>query len=186
MKNNIEISQILSGYETDKVCGTRYGGDGHCYGEAYDKLFSLFDRSAPLDILEVGTQKGGSLLAWKKYFPNSNVTGVDIVDVVLPEYRSDAINYVISDIKQYDDSKFYDIIIDDGSHYLLDTIYVVKKYTHQLKEGGVLIVEDVQNKDEWESALRQLKAKDVTMEVIDMRRVHGNYDDVLIVFKKNK
>lgn len=182
----MDISQILSKYKTDKVCGTPAGGDGHCYGESYDKLFSEFDRSAPLDILEVGTQKGGSLLAWKEYFPNANVTGVDIVDVVLPEYRDGSINYVVSDIKQYDDSKFYDIIIDDGSHYLLDVIYVVKKYTHQLKAGGVLVVEDVQSRYEWEPALRQLKANDVTMEVIDMRRVHGNDDDVLIVFKKNK
>jgi hypothetical protein len=35
----------------------------------------------------------------KDYFTNSNIYGVDIVDGILPEYRREDFNYIISDIK---------------------------------------------------------------------------------------
>ena len=76
----MKISELLSLYKSDKV-------DPHTYGEAYDELFNEFDKQGNLNILEIGTQKGGSLCAWQDFFPNAKVTGLDIVDVVEPEYR---------------------------------------------------------------------------------------------------
>jgi hypothetical protein len=158
----MNIKDILAKYETDKV-------NGHCYGDSYNEIFSRFDRNAPLNILEVGTQKGGSLLAWKEYFPNATVTGIDIVDVVKPEYRSSDINYIFCDIKDYKTDQVFDIIIDDGSHFLPDVLYVVNNFDY-----GLLIIEDVQDV-EW------VKSINVPHEVIDLRQVHGNYDDFLIL-----
>jgi len=132
----MEISAILNKYQTDKEWF-------HGYGKFYKETFNQFDRNAPLDILEIGTQKGGSLLAWKEYFPNSNVTGVDIVDVVPEEYRLDTVTRVISDIKDWKDTREWDIVIDDGSHYLPDVVYVISQYCHKLKVDGVLVIEDV-------------------------------------------
>lgn len=132
----MKISEILSKYDTDKIWH-------HRYGDAYDQLFSRFDRHAPLNILEVGTQKGGSLLAWKEYFPNANVIGVDIVDVVPDEYRKDCVTRIISDIKKVDFDEGFDIIIDDGSHYLADMVYVVATQFVPMRDGGVMILEDV-------------------------------------------
>ena len=159
---DLPISKILAKYETDKV-------NGHCYGDAYDSIFSKYDRNAPLNILEVGTQKGGSLLAWKEYFPNATVTGIDIIDVVKPEYRSDKINYIFTDIKDYKSDQVFDIIIDDGSHFLHDVLYVVNNLKYKL-----LVIEDVQSQD-W---MRHIK---VPHETIDLRGVNGNYDDFLIL-----
>lgn len=134
------ISEILKKYDTDKIWH-------HRYGEAYDNIFSRFDREAPLNILEVGTQKGGSLLAWKEYFPNANVIGVDIVDVVPKRYRLDTVTRVVSDIKDWKTDLKFDIVIDDGSHYLPDVVYVISQYCLKLNKRGVLIVEDVRNPD---------------------------------------
>lgn len=134
----IKISDILAKYgkDTDKIWH-------HNYGFAYDQLFSRFDREAPLNILEVGTQRGSTLLAWKEYFPNANVIGVDIVDVVPEEYRKDNVTRIISDIKKVDFDEGFDIIIDDGSHYLADMVYVVATQFVPLKDNGVMIFEDI-------------------------------------------
>jgi trans-aconitate methyltransferase len=134
----MKISKILAKYgkDTDKIWH-------HRYGKAYDDLFSRFDRKAPLNIMEVGTQKGATLLAWKEYFPNANVYGVDIVDVVPKKYRKDTVTRVISDIKKLDTDIKFDIIIDDGSHYLADMVYVVANYFVPMRDKGVLILEDV-------------------------------------------
>lgn len=136
MDKNIKISDCLAKVDTDKIWH-------HRYGDAYDQLFAKFDREAHLNILEVGTQKGGTLLAWKEYFPNANVIGVDIVDVVPEKYRKDTVKRIISDIKRIDFDEGFDIIIDDGSHYLADMVYVVATQFMLMKDKGVMILEDV-------------------------------------------
>lgn len=167
----MRISEILATYETDKV-------NGHCYGEAYDELFSTFDKEAPLNILEVGTQKGGSLCAWQDYFPNAKVTGIDIIDVVKPEYRRESITYIVKDVKEVVLSDDYDIIIDDGSHLLRDALHVVNNFYPLLKKGGVMIIEDVQNPPLWKQSMPH------PYQVKDLRGVKGNYDDFLIILKR--
>src|SRR3990167_7390105 len=134
----MKISKILAKYgrSTDKIWH-------HRYGDAYDELFKKFDRKASLNIMEVGTQKGGTLLAWKEYFPNANVIGVDIVDVVPKKYRKDTVTRVIADIKKIDTDMEFDIIIDDGSHYLADIVYVIANYFVKMRDKGVMILEDV-------------------------------------------
>lgn len=130
------ITNILKKYDTDKETF-------HRYGSTYETIFAKFDRNAPLNILEIGTQKGGSLLAWKEYFPNAYVCGVDVVDVVPEKYRKDTVTRIISDIKEWKDETKWDIVIDDGSHYLLDIAWVVTHYCVKIKQGGVMVIEDV-------------------------------------------
>lgn len=160
----MKISEILAKYDTDKV-------KGHNYGRAYDELFKQFDRDAKLNILEIGTQKGGSLLAWKEYFPNATITGVDIVDVVKPEYRSENITYVLSDIKEWKTDQTFDIIIDDGSHFLEDVRYVVDKFQDKLRPNGLLIVEDVQDESRWGD--------------YELLRCGPHYDDLLLIIRND-
>lgn len=134
----MKISEILTKYgkDTDKIWH-------HRYGDAYDELFERFDRNDKLNILEVGTQRGATLLAWKEYFPNANVIGVDIVDVVPEKYKKYNVTRIISDIKKVDFKEKFDIIIDDGSHYLGDIVHVVATQFVSMNNGGILIIEDV-------------------------------------------
>lgn len=131
------ISDILAKYDTDKV-------NPHTYGPAYDSLFAEFDQEAKLNIMEIGVQKGGSLCAWQDYFPNATVSGLDIVDVVLPEYRRHGINYILCDINDYKTDTMFDIVVDDGSHWLKDVVRAVDVFSRKLNVDGIMVIEDVQ------------------------------------------
>ncbi len=158
--STMKISEILATYDTDKIVG-------HHYGDAYDKLFRAFDRNAKLNILEVGTQKGGSLCAWQEYFPNARITGVDIVDVVKPEYRREGIRYIVSDIKDWKTDETFDIVIDDGSHFADDVSYAIDYFKDKLNSGGLMVVEDIQNSSLWNN--------------YELMRTGENYDDLLLI-----
>ena len=73
---NMNIGDLLLSYQTDKNRGKTIEKNGHYYGDSYQRIFSNFDINSKLNILEVGVQKGGSLLAWKDYFKNANVVGL--------------------------------------------------------------------------------------------------------------
>ena len=162
----MKISEILAKYETDKI-------NPHGYGDAYDSLLGTFEREDELNILEIGTQKGGSLLAWKEYFPNANVVGIDIVDVVPDKYRLDTVTRITSDIKDWRDDTKWDIVIDDGSHYLGDIVYVVANYIDKLNLNGVLIIEDVRFPELLLSVVENL--------IIDMKSIKPHLDSSISI-----
>lgn len=182
----MKISEILLKYDTDKNRGATKNKNGHYYGETYDKLFSNFDNESKLNILEIGVEKGGSLESWKEYFPNSNIYGVDILDSRI--YKNENITFILSDIKNITnefDNIIFDIIIDDGSHYLPDVLFVVNNYIDKLSDNGILIIEDVQSIT-WKNEIEKIN-KNFEIEFIDLSLVNGYYDDRLFVIrKKNK
>ena len=175
-----KISEILLKYDTDKVRGDK--PEGHCYGESYDEIFSQFEDNVDLNLLEIGVQKGGSLLAWKEYFPKSNIYGVDIVDERI--YVSDKVNFILSDIKKYKTDLKFDIIIDDGSHFYDDVVFVVNNFLDKLKPKGVLVIEDVQSPKKWVSGIEKILPGGYILETRDLRHVNGYGDDFLIIIKK--
>ena len=187
-KNHGTITNIYSDLDSWSLCDNPPLKLGHTYGDSYDEIFELFNRNDSITFLEIGIQKGGSLLAWKDYFPNANIFGVDIVDNILPEYRKDYFTYIISDIKnesvieQFTDIMF-DIIIDDGSHYLSD-VFVVKNYLKKLKNNGVLIIEDCQQPEYWLSEIQKITPNNFTITTKDLRHLNS-YDNFLIVITKN-
>lgn len=168
----MKISEILTRYSTDK---NRCDKRSHCYGLAYDHLFSKFDREAELDIIEIGTEFGASLDAWREFFPNANISGVDIEDKV--DDKVPSINYIISDVKDMKPEELYDIVIDDGSHKLYDVKHVVDNF--KLKVGGIMVIEDCQAPNHWFRAVR--KRTDYTIELIDLRKGPNSRDDFMIV-----
>jgi len=188
-KNHGTITNIYSDLDTWSICDNPPSKLGHTYGDSYDEIFELFDRNEKISFLEIGIQKGGSLLAWKDYFPNANIYGVDIVDNILPEYRRDYFTYIISDIKdntvieQFNDIMF-DIIIDDGSHYLDDVIFVVNTYLNKLKNNGVLIIEDCQQPENWLNEIQKITPDNFRITTKDLRPFNS-YDNFLIVITKN-
>jgi cephalosporin hydroxylase len=202
-----KIAEILLDYKSDKNFGTvkniyndLYRWEvvdnpeeciGHSYGESYDEIFEKFDRQNKINFLEIGIQKGGSMVAWREYFPNANLYGIDIIDCILDEYRRSDFNYIISDIKspavkeELKDVKF-DIIIDDGSHYLSDVLFVVSNYLEKLNTGGYLIIEDCQEPENWFREINKLVSDEYELSFRDLRKhtPHSSYDNYLIVIKK--
>ncbi len=177
----MKISKILSKYGSDKV-------SGHCYGGTYNRIFERFDQNAKLNILEIGVQRGGSVMAWAEYFPNAQVYGIDIVDVREPQFRSPRVTFILGDVHKVELDKTFDIVIEDGSHTLPDALFAAKKYIPKLNPGGVMVIEDVQNPRSW---VREIGKVAGIWRVLtgkfywrDMRKVSGGFDDFLIIIKR--
>lgn len=139
----------------------RYLQGGYCtdkyqlgyYDHFYEKQFKSYVKS-PINILEIGIRGGGSIKIWKEYFhPDSNVYGGEI-DPFEPIancicYRADM--YTQDSLNLFEDL-YFDIVIDDGAHTYESFELVITKYYSKLKDGGILVVEDI-TKNEWVSPL---------------------------------
>ncbi len=171
----MKISEILMGYKTDKA-------REHSYGPFYDELFSRFDKDAPISILELGVQGGGSLLAWKDYFPGAKVHGIDISDSRHEEYKQDRVSFTKADLRDMpiDVDSSYDIIIDDSDHFLGTQAFIVQNYYPFLKDNGVLVIEDVQDPENDVVQIRKVLPMSAQMTTTDYRAVKGRHDDFLI------
>lgn len=178
----MKISEILEGYETDKSNPIE-----HSYGEFYDQLFARYEKNADISILELGVQRGGSLLAWKDYFPNAEVIGVDISDTRLDKYKQDRVTFIKADLRDAVEmlkDKTFDIIIDDADHFDGTNAFVVKNYYPILKEGGTIVIEDIQIIPRYTKTIAEAIPHGAKMSYVDLRNVKGRPDDYIITVTK--
>ena len=145
---------LLNYYGSDKANIFKHtNARGHGYSIFYnDKLKEL--KNKKIYILEIGSFSGASAAAFIKYFPNSKVFCFD-VNISNFTYKSKNIHVyglninnkkkVVKKIHQiFKENKFekFDLIIDDGSHYLSDILFSVSTFFKYLKEKGLFIIED--------------------------------------------
>lgn len=119
------------------------------YFDIYDRYLVPFIGLSP-NVLEIGVDKGGSLELWHNFFENAKIYAIDINSDVRNIHFPFSVDIEIGDqtdkefLQNYVYSKpDFDIIIDDGGHYmdqqLMSLIYLFPK----LKHGGIYIIEDV-------------------------------------------
>ena len=146
------LDYLFNYYGTDKA---NYWdkNKGHGFSDFYAK--ELDDKKdKKINILEIGSYSGASAAAFSKYFPLSKIFCLD-VNITNFIYKSKKINVfgldVVnqSDILTFykkinisDDIKFFDIIIDDGSHKLNDIIFSLNFFFKNLRDKGSYIIED--------------------------------------------
>ena len=116
----------------------------------YDALFAPL-RHAPISMLEIGVQNGGSLETWSSYFTEARLLlGCDI-DPKCEGLRYDdhRVKIVVGDAnaaptyqKILGISPQFDVVIDDGSHVSTDIINSFINYFPHVTPGGVYVVED--------------------------------------------
>lgn len=176
----MKLRDILAKYETDKNI--------HSYIDTYEQIFSEFKGKANIQFLEVGVLLGGTLLAWKDYFPDADIYGVDIKDRRKEEYKQDRVRFILEDINNVRLAHHWDIIIDDGSHLLEDVKTVVERFLPWLKDDGYLIIEDVQHPARWVGEIWPMVAGQpgYVMDFIDGRHLKNHSEDFLIIIKKTK
>ena len=134
---------------------------GHGFSKFYTKELDHL-RKKKIKILEIGSFAGASASAFIKYFPNSKVYCFDI-NISNFIYRSKDIHVFGLDIKDSkkvkkilnrinpeSDSNFFDVIIDDGSHYLKDILISLNTLFRYLKKGGVYVIEDFNHPNYYE------------------------------------
>lgn len=114
------------------------------YLEIYTELFKNL-REKELRILEIGVSFGGSVKMLERYFPVSQITGIDIH----PErclYTGGRLKLIDGDQADEEFLKTlepFDIIIDDGGHKMSQQQTSFKILYPKLKEKGIYIIEDL-------------------------------------------
>tara|TARA_Y100000287_G_scaffold175807_1_gene165859 strand:+ start:66 stop:722 length:657 start_codon:yes stop_codon:yes gene_type:complete len=141
------------------------------YGDIYDKHFAKF-RDQPINILEIGVLRGGSMRMWEKYFPKANIFGIDIDEECL-QYQSDRTKIFIGD---QSDVSFLrnikakipriDILIDDGSHRAKDQKITFDEMYYHVSKPGIYLIEDIElnywpskDKDKPDNFMTYMKSK---------------------------
>ena len=142
MKSLYQLYQEHQGKVSDKWLG---------YFEAYSHTLSIY-RDQSVCLLEIGVQNGGSLEIWGKFFSNAEVIiGCDINTACAHlQFDDPRIRVVVGDATQestksqvLNQSKNFDIVIDDGSHTSADIIRAFFQYFPLIKDDGVFIAEDL-------------------------------------------
>ncbi|MHA1342372.1 MAG: hypothetical protein ACTSQG_00165 [Promethearchaeota archaeon] len=139
MQKNNSFKQIFEKYDTDKAIN---------YSKAYNNHLTPIRKDIKL-IFEIGVNRGGSVRAWKEFFPNALIVGIDIDPQTYFEEERIRIeigsgtdkDFMTALIKKYGEP---DIIIDDGSHFSSDikasfallydsvkTCYIIEDYGTQ-------------------------------------------------------
>ena len=161
----------------------------HSYIEMYERFLAPMAEKQ-ITLMEVGIQYGGSMLLWQDYLPAAKCIFLDNIDSVHSNIYQKLNNkrckllfqdaYTVDSVKQV--KKLaplgLDIAIDDGPHTLDSQCLFLALYLPLLTEGGVAIVEDVQDVS-WFDALEQQVPEGYVYERIDLRSVKGRYDDLV-------
>ena len=163
-------------YDTDKGY--------HSYLPLYDELFAPF-MDQPINILEVGYFKGGSLKLWEDYFTRAMIYGMDITNEELEKagttFSSARVVTSVMDIRHLrsEDLPSLHIAIDDGSHKIQDQLIFIETVLPMIQPGGILIVEDISYVEKVGYLFSDLGGK-----IIDLRSKRFLGDDVLAIFRK--
>lgn len=118
------------------------------YFEIYHQYFRKFV-GINVRMLEIGVYKGGSLQMWKDYFGDKAIiVGIDI-DENCRQYADDSIHVCIgsqNDVvflnKVWNQYGPFDIVLDDGSHFMEHQIKTFDVLFPMLRAGGVYMCED--------------------------------------------
>lgn len=92
-------------------------------------------------------QPGGSLRAWRDYFPNAHIVGIDTQpDTQFTENRIttwlvDSTNLTNLYVALLEQS--FDLIIDDGDHHPTSQLITLNNLWPRVKPGGAYIIEDI-------------------------------------------
>ena len=139
--------------ENDKI--------GHGYSKFYEKKLEKF-KDKQINILEIGSYSGASAAAFIKHFPNSKVFCFDInisnfkyqsgkihvfgIDINNEKKIKKTLKYIFKNYK----IKEFDLIIDDGSHYLSDILIGLKYFFKLVKNDGLYVIEDFKHPNYYE------------------------------------
>lgn len=130
----MSIKEVFRKYKCDKV--------SHGYHEFYESI--LNDRIETM--LEIGVKSGKSLASWKEALPNARICGLDVSDKEFdPNIIPKDVETYVCDSTIKDSSKLitdkFDLIIDDGSHFVEDQIMTFENFMNSFNK--YYVIEDI-------------------------------------------
>lgn len=119
------------------------------YFDIYERHFERFV-GQKVNVLEIGVYHGGSLQMWKNYFGDkATIWGLDI-DPRCKSFEEEQIHVIIGDQGDKDFWKTikpklpsFDIIIDDGGHFMYQQKITFEEMFSNLSPQGVYLIEDL-------------------------------------------
>ena len=176
-------------------------GSTHDYiNKWYSPEFSS-KKDDKLTIVEIGIYCGDFVKLMRKWFVNSRIVGIDpLVEISYNGtsfttreelLKNNGIDFIFEDgyadsvINQFEDNSI-DYLIDDGPHTVESQLDCISKWYSKIANGGVMVIEDVQNIDADKSKFDSLaESMGIRYELVDLRG-GGNrkFDDVLLIFRK--
>lgn len=146
-----ELPDSLKGrplVELSEAFGTDKRPSMHNFIEVYDKYLTPLQDSVHR-VFEIGIFNGASHKMWKCFFDSAEVYGIDIKPK--PWIEKLGIHTYIANqanrehLQSFIDSSGgqFDVIIDDGGHYMNHQQVSLGFLFEHLKPGGIFIVEDV-------------------------------------------
>ena len=182
----LSLTQLNEFHKSDKgTAGKKEGSifEGHSYiSHYYEKVF-LPLKEKTKTIVEIGVNFGASMRLWHDYFPNAVIYGID----KNPQWdntekydkkRCKIITGNSNSTSTYKSiPKDIDIVIDDGSHKLVDQIRSFGILFPKLRTGGLYIIEDIGSIDEVKQKFLGLHS---SAKIYDFRNITNRHDDVLV------
>lgn len=134
----MNLTELGWKYDTDK--------SPHGFMAEYEKRIGHL-RNEPITLLEIGTWDGRGLRAFREYFPNGTIIGMDINPQWTPK-PEDNVVLIKGDQREVEDLLKvaalgpYDFIIDDGGHLPDEHITSFTFLWMYVKPGGWYVIED--------------------------------------------
>jgi cephalosporin hydroxylase len=107
--------------------------------------------STMVGFASVGYKPGGSLRGWRDFFENATIYGIDIQPDTQLEDEQRIVTRLcdsrdaarVQELMQGEFPREFDIIIDDGSHYVGDQLATLRNFFPYVKGNGIYLVEDL-------------------------------------------
>ena len=145
-------------YTNNTDCGGDKDSRMHNYLNYYDEILKKFENNK-FKYLEIGVFSGHSLVTIDKYYPQVNITGIDInlkpyykfmndnFKNKIKEFNVYECNSVIKkDVNNFLKNEKFDVILDDGCHKSNTIIRTFENlFFDYLNPGGIYIIEDIHN-----------------------------------------
>lgn len=166
------VTKMLTAAGSDKTTT-------HKYGQLYDRWLAPLRHRAK-SILEIGVLEGCSLRAWREYFPNAIVHGIDKEPRIASDERivvhpGDGTNP--ADLSKVIPWGPFDLVVDDADHTLPSQRRSFELLRNFVAPGGLYVIEDLNSPEAIEWCQRS------GFEVHDLRETTGRFDDVIAIHK---
>jgi hypothetical protein len=176
-----EIFDNIGHFGSDIGCNDK--GSNHSYLDTYERVLEPFRNGCTM--LEIGLAMGDSIDLFDLYLINSSIYGIDISVVFEPKEYYNTVEIIEADATKPDvlshlDNVTFDVVIDDGSHMEDDQVATFNILKSKMNPGGIYVIEDILSLD---TNRERFKSLHDNCEIIDLRKLKGRFDDVLIIYR---
>lgn len=165
-----DLCHLCSEIGTDKSPYTKNGGHRHPYTAPYSLFFEPL-RHKPIKFAEFGVFRGASLCAWRFFFSRARLYGFDCDEPALNYIRDQlklpgchvdktdcgSPEILTATFKQYTQDELFDVVIDDALHDMEHQAIMIRTALPFIKQGGLLIIEDIFRDKSEEPLLKALE-----------------------------